>query len=406
MGPLLDWNTPYWKTMLLPLYADFARKLGDRAAGLILWEPTFRYDSPESQERFKAQRPDRLHPVDVCRPVEQVDRTCATLRIAGWKGTLIGGGWGALEWEEQMWDGTLGQMYAKRDQLEPFRRGLIPIVMPELLVHAMYGCHEYRRTDLHFVYRSLMYERSVYGDQIIPNFELYWERSMKPDEVLRWILESYTGLPLVQRSQFGKALPGSPGREPGGLSSAMARDLQEGQRAALFRPAGDQFSVHRVRRSGTQADAGLPVAWAGGGWEKKTRWHQGNAFGVQSMASGKPYRVDVSVGDGPVATTQIAGNVAPEIIIHAKPGAYELEISLADDAKHSGSLLVDLHRQARQGPFAGHISYPRPWGDHKTSLRRHRGDVSPRRTTPITSRRASSCCCGSSPQTATGWILP
>jgi hypothetical protein len=77
-------------------------------------------------------------------------------------------------------------------ELEAFRGGIFDLVMPELYTHNTFDAGGYRREDMHYVYRSLLYERSVFGRSILPNVELYWDgRSMTPDELCRWLLESH-----------------------------------------------------------------------------------------------------------------------------------------------------------------------------------------------------------------------
>ena len=194
MGPLLDWDSPYWNRCVLPLYHEYAAKYGSRTAGIILWEPQIPpISSPWLKRAFQksgAQDIDRFWRQNQTRKWREL---AGALKSAGWRGRLIGGGWAAFEWEEQMWDGTIAEREKTWNEIGPFKKGIVPIMMPELLIDGNYGPHAYRRADLHYVYRSLMYERSVFGDHIMPNVELYWPpTAMTPDELFRWILESYS----------------------------------------------------------------------------------------------------------------------------------------------------------------------------------------------------------------------
>jgi len=196
MGPWLCVNSPFFGGTLLPRYRDFFANAGRHTAALILWEnqgPDCRCDF--CQKEFAAQKEVR----DYRRWARQ-SRLRAwrairdTVRATGWKGTIIGGGYGSYEWEEKRWDQTLtvrDELGYNFNELEAFTTGVFDLVMPELYTHNTFPAGNYRREDIHYVYRSLLYERSVFGRQILPNVELYWDgRSMTPDELCRWLLES------------------------------------------------------------------------------------------------------------------------------------------------------------------------------------------------------------------------
>ena len=164
---------------------------------------------------------------------------------------MIGGGWGAYELEEHEYDGTVARLQNGWDMVGPFREGLVSVMMPELLIHANYGAGPYRREDAHYVYRSLMYERSVFGDAVIPNFELFWQRAMTPDEVMRWLLECCSAGYPSYSVVHGEAVPGKI-CAAGGVSSDVAASVSETERVAVVRASGGELSVSEFGGPGKQ----------------------------------------------------------------------------------------------------------------------------------------------------------
>ncbi len=342
MGPLLDWNSPYWKWWVLPLFDEFARKYGRRTDSIVLWEPPIGYGSTWAQEAFcRSKQPDfqRWTQSD---QVEKWHELADTLKTAGWKGHLIGGGWGTFEWEERMFNGTIERSALIWDQIDPFRQGLVPIVMPELLVHSNYGSHVYRREDLHFVYRSLMYERSVYGDNIMPNLELSWDqRVMTPDELLRWLLEAYSaGFPsysvvCMEKLYLEKTFAHQTEFRP------QWRRVFKTLNALpyLGRPVVNfQFVVSAdLERVLMQTPA---TAWLAGGWNREL-WHAGQAAGAESLATGRDYQMDQSGPNGPLTVTQKAKDVLPCLIVTVDGADCDLTLHLLDHEPGACSLWLD-----------------------------------------------------------------
>lgn len=209
MGPLICWNTPYWEQHLLPLYREFFRRYGNRLQALILWEgPDGTCFGAGCQAAFAnsgvAERADWEYRDRLDKWRELVD----AIRADGWDGTIIGGGWGGYEWEQERWDGTAYERehYRALAERPAVRSAIINAIMPELYIHDLYGSHFVRREDAHYVYRSLIYERSVVGPAIIPAVELHWRRSMLPHELLRWLLECWSagfqGVAVVSESKL------------------------------------------------------------------------------------------------------------------------------------------------------------------------------------------------------------
>lgn len=197
MGPLVCSNSPYWKESLMPLYTELFTKYGDRLGGIVLWEgPGLWCWSDLCKQKFKESGMSDYRAWKRVDKLEKYGDIARAIRASGWKGKIIGGGWAAYEWEEDMWDSTIAGreiLHYNHPELEAFKNGFIDMIMPELYTHSTLGACPYRRTDAHSIYRSLMYERSVFGENIIPNVELFWPpRSMTPDEVFRWLLEVWS----------------------------------------------------------------------------------------------------------------------------------------------------------------------------------------------------------------------
>ncbi len=196
LGPLICWHSPYWQ-QLLSAYRDFFIRYGEQVDALVLWEGPWEFYGCENafhRAAFQQSGWKDRHEWERAQHLAKWHELVNAVRSTGWKGPIIGGGWAAYEWEEEMWDGTIYERTERRalPEMQAFREKLIDATMPELLIHSTYGPHAYRRQDAHYVYRSLMYQRSVFGDAIIPNMELFWERSMTPDELWRWLLEVWS----------------------------------------------------------------------------------------------------------------------------------------------------------------------------------------------------------------------
>ena len=342
MGPLLDWNSPYWKNSVLPLYYEYARKYGSRTAGLVLWEPPMGWISQWTKSAAMKSGDQSIEKWMYSDQTAKWGELLATLRKADWKGKLIGGGWGAFEWEEQMWDGTVQQMSDGWNVIGAFNNGLVPIMMPELLIHADYQPHAYRRQDAHYVYRSLMYERSVFGDNIIPNMELSWDkRAMKPDELFRWILESYSaGFPsysvvMAERLYLDTAIADEVKFRP--LQRKIFKALNKlpyfGKPIVNYRFVVSADMEKRLMQT-------TSVAWISGDWNRDL-WHSGDSCGVESLATGRDYKTDVWIANGPTTVAKKAGNTAPTIVVNVEPGDYDIKLSLLDSEAGKFSVWVD-----------------------------------------------------------------
>ena len=193
MGPLLCSNSPFWEDYLLPLYKEFFEKYGQEIQGFVFWEgPPTNCWCDWCKRAFAESGQTDFRKWQHQNALRKWRELAQTVRSTGWKGRLIGGGWAAFEWEEVMWDTTLGgrTMFYNYPEVAAFRSGCIDVIMPELYTHNPNWVGSYRREDAHYVYRSLMYERSIFGENIIPNVELFWDgRTMTPDELYRWLLE-------------------------------------------------------------------------------------------------------------------------------------------------------------------------------------------------------------------------
>ena len=343
MGPLLDWNSPYWKEWLLPLYDEFARQYGRRTADIVLWEPPIHYHSTWAQEAFRRSTQADFQQWTQADQVQKWRELADTLQHAGWKGRLIGGGWGAFEWEERLFDGTIQGTAPIWNQIEPFRQGLIPIVMPELLVHASYGSHVYRREDLHYVHRSLMYERSIYGDNIIPNLELSWDqRMMQPDELLRWILEAYSaGFPSYSVVCMEKLYLEKTFAHQAEFRPQWHRIFKTLNALPYFgRPVVNfQFVVSaELEKALMQTPA---AAWLADGWNREL-WHAGETAGAESLAAGRNYQTDQPGLNGPLTVTQKAKDVLPGLIVTVNGADCDLTLHLMDHEPGKCSLWLDF----------------------------------------------------------------
>lgn len=197
MGPQLCPNSPFFKENLLPLYHDIFSRYGQYWPSLIVWEyNNFPCACRFCKEKFANQS--EFNDLASWRHNDCLEKLQAihdAIRSTGWQGKIIGGGYGGYDWEELRWDQTVAgrnHLLYNIPEIDAFNAGIIQIVKPELLVHTKHEIHAYRRKDMHYVYRSLMYGRSIYGRHIFPNVELFWEgRSMTPEELLRWMLEVY-----------------------------------------------------------------------------------------------------------------------------------------------------------------------------------------------------------------------
>ena len=195
MGPQLCPNSPFFEENLLPLYKDIFSRYGQYWPSVIIWE-YFNYPCACKFCKEKFANQSEFNDLASWRHNDCLEKLQAihdTIGSTGWQGKIIGGGYGGYDWEEMRWDQTVaGRNYLQYNipEIDAFNAGVIQIVMPELLVHTDHEIHAHRREDMHYVYRTLMYGRSIFGRNIFPNVELYWQgRSMTPDEFLRWMLE-------------------------------------------------------------------------------------------------------------------------------------------------------------------------------------------------------------------------
>jgi len=194
MGDHLCANSPFWQNNYLPLFREFFENYGDRIAAFVMWEgPAFACHSEWCDSAYANSGISDYRQWQLSERYNKLKELVETIRATGWKGKIIAAGAGGQEWEEEMWEKTLAAREYFTPEIKLYNDGIIDYFMPEMLIHSNYGPHVYRRSDVHYVYRSLMYQRSLFGDDIIPNTELFWDgRTKKPDELFRWLLEVWS----------------------------------------------------------------------------------------------------------------------------------------------------------------------------------------------------------------------
>jgi hypothetical protein len=348
MGDQLSWNSPYWRQYLLPLYREYFTRYGPQTGSLLLWELRLDDFSPWDKAAYKKSGIadfNAWHREDQMLKWRELMKT---IRATGWQGTVLGGGWGAFECEEYAYDGTVAHLNEWWNMIGPFNEGLIQVMMPELLIHANYGAGPRRRVDAHYVHRSLMYERSLFGDAMIPNFELFWQRAMTPDEVLRWVLENYSaGYPSYSVVSMEKLYLEKYAPEQETYRPVLRKVFQEVNKLPWFgRPVVNfqvLLSAELEKALGRQAPAGWIAKEQS--WRPEF-WRRGEACGMATFANGQTADTEYYVSCGPMTTQTLLTDVAPELMLNIKPADYEMKLVLLDETTGTCAAWINFRNGA------------------------------------------------------------